>query len=58
MSDFQKLLKAIAAELWDTPVTQVVNKLNTLVQACDGIRDYYHKDAIFAAFGIKEDNDD
>lgn len=55
MSDFQKLLKAIAAEAWETPVTQLVNKLNTLAQACDGLRDYYHKDAIFAAFGIKED---
>ena len=25
------------------PVTQLVNKLNTLVAACDGLSDYYHK---------------
>ena len=55
MSDYQKLLKAIAAEAWETPVTQLVNKLNTLVAACDGLSDYYHKDAIFAAFEIKEE---
>lgn len=56
MSDYQKLLKAIAAEAWDTPVT-LVNKLNTLVAACDGLSEYYHKDAIFAAFEIKEEKD-
>ena len=57
MSDYQKLLKAIAAEARETPVTQLVNKLNTLVAACDALRDYYHKDAIFAAFEIKEEED-
>lgn len=57
MSDYQKLLKAIAAEAWETPVTQLVNKINTLVAACDGLSEYYHKDAIFAAFKIKEEKD-
>ena len=57
MSDYQKLLKAFAAEAWETPVTQLVNKINTLVAACDGLNEYYHKDAIFAAFEIKEEKD-
>ena len=57
MSDYQRLLKAIAAEAAEAPVTQLVNKINTLVAACDGLSDYYHKDAIFAAFEIKEEKD-
>ena len=58
MSDYQKILKAIGNELMDVPATQVINKLQTICATLDGIREYYHKDAVFAAFGIYEKEED
>ena len=58
MSDYQKLLTAIANDLIDLSSGQVAAKLLTVAKTLDGVREYYHKDAVFAAFDIKESDED
>lgn len=54
MSDYQKLLRAIAADLIDLSSGQVAAKLLTIAKTLDGIREFYHKDAVFAALDIDQ----
>ena len=55
MSDIQKILKSIADSMDIMTKEQMRIKLYTVVDTLDGISDYYHKDAVKAAFCIKED---
>lgn len=54
MSDIQKILKAIADELDIMSSGQMQLKLYTVVHTLDGISEYYHKDAVEAAFTAEE----
>lgn len=56
MTDTQKLLQAIADDLVKEGPAATEIKLRTLVRALDGVNDYYHDDAVQAAFGIGEDD--
>lgn len=57
MSKYQKLIKAIADKLSVTPQPLMEASLRTLESTLNGISEYYHYDAIMAAFNVKEEED-
>lgn len=50
MSDIQKILKAVADGLDIYSAGQMRLKLYTVILTLDGIADYYHNQAVKAAF--------
>ena len=59
MSDIQKILKAIADGLDIYSAGQMRLKLYTVVHTLEGLADYYHNNAVKAAFigEIKEEEE-
>lgn len=57
MSDIQKILKAIADDLDIYSAGQIRLKLYTVVHTLDGIADYYHNQAVKAAFATETEEE-
>lgn len=55
MSDYQKLLIAIADQLGIMNGEQMQLKLYTIARTLNGVSSYAHDDAVMAAFSIEED---
>lgn len=56
MSDIQKIIRGITVQMKEGVLT--VDNMIFLNLVLDGIPEYYHKDAVLAAFSVHEEEED